>query len=49
MLPAQGNVSYTPWFSLGENENRQVNAGATKSACSVNLIAFEDLNAVNRN
>ena len=45
MLPAQGNVSYTPWFSLGENENRQVNAGATKSACSVNLIAFEDLNA----
>lgn len=45
MLPAQGNVSYSPWFSLDENENRQVNVGATKSACSVSLIAFEDLNA----
>ena len=45
MLPAQGNVSYSPWFSLAENEKRQANVGATKSACSVSLIAFEDLNA----
>ena len=45
MLPAQGNVSYSPWFTLGENESRQMNAGATKSSCSVNLIAFEDENA----
>lgn len=44
MLPAQGNVSYSPWFSLSENEQRQLNAGATKSSCSVNMIAFEDLN-----
>ena len=44
MLPAQGNVSYSPWFSLSENEQRQLNAGATKSSCSVNVIAFEDLN-----
>ena len=45
MLPAQGNVSYSPWFSLGENEKRQANVGVTKSSCSVSLIAFEDLNA----
>ncbi len=44
-LPAQGSASYTPWFTLSENEKRTVNTGATKSACAVNLIAFEDLNA----
>lgn len=44
-LPAQGNVSYTPWFTLGEDESRQVNAGATKTTCLVNMIAFEDVNA----
>ena len=43
-LPAQGNVSYTPWFTLGENESRQVNAGVTKTACLVSVIAFEDVN-----
>ena len=45
MLPAQGSVSYSPWFALGENEKRQANVGATKSSCGVNLIAFEDQNA----
>lgn len=44
VLPAQGNASYTPWFTLGEGESRKVNAGATKSACLVSVIAFEDAN-----
>lgn len=45
VLPAQGNVSRTPWFSLEENESREVNAGVTKASCAVSLIAFEDVNA----
>ena len=44
VLPAQGSVGRTPWFSLGENENRKVNAGVTKAYCTVSLIAFEDVN-----
>ena len=44
VLPAQGNVGCTPWFSLGEDENRAVNAGVTKASCQVSLIAFEDVN-----
>lgn len=45
VLPAQSGVSYTPWFSLRENESRRVNAGVIKTSCSVSLIAFEDVNA----
>ena len=45
MLPVQGNVSYSPWFALGEDEKLQTNVGATKSSATVNLIAFEDTNA----
>ena len=44
-LPAQGNVSYTPWFSLGDGDRLTLNVGFTKLNSSVSLIAFEDENA----
>ena len=45
MLPAQGNVSYSPWITLQSGEKKVLNVGVTKSNCSVSLIAFEDSNA----
>ena len=45
VLPALGGTSYTPWFSLEEGKMLQKNAGLTKTYCSVNVVAFEDVNA----
>lgn len=45
VLPAQGCIGSTPFFTLGEGESLNKSAGVTRSACSVSLIAFEDLNA----
>ena len=44
-LPAMGSMSYTPWFSLEDGGSKSMNAGLTKSSCSVSLVAFEDVNA----
>ncbi len=44
-LPASGNASKTTFFPVGASETKTVNIGCTKSASSISLVAFEDLNA----
>ena len=44
-LPASGNKSQTTIFSVSASETKTVNIGCTKSASSISLVAFEDLNA----
>ena len=44
-LPAQGNVSFTPFFTVEGGRTVTKNAGVTKNYCTVTVVAFEDLNA----
>ena len=44
-LPARGNVSYTPYFYLGEGQSLTQNIGLTKTYCAVSLLAFVDENS----
>ena len=44
-LPALGNVSYTPYFTLADGQSLIQDIGVTKTYCSISLIAFEDENA----
>jgi len=43
-LPAQENVSRTPYFTLANGEMAEMNIGATKSTCYISIYAFEDEN-----
>lgn len=45
VLPVQGSVGYTPYFSLQDGQNVTLNVGLTKSYCAVSLLAFIDENA----
>lgn len=44
-LPAQGNLSATPFFTLADGQYAVKNIGVTKSSSYISLIAFEDENA----
>lgn len=44
-LPAQGNVSYSPYFTVQDGQSLIKDIGLTKSYASVSVIAFEDENA----
>ena len=44
-LPAQRNISYTPFFSLRDGQRLTLGVGATKVSSTVSVIAFEDENA----
>lgn len=44
-LPAQDQKSYTPFFTVEEDEAKVANIGATKTVCYISLFAFEDENA----
>ena len=43
-LPAQGNVSYTPYFQVNAGDVLHKNIGLLKTYASVTLVAFEDSN-----
>ena len=45
VLPAMGNVSYTPYFSVKEGDVLEKNIGLLKTYASITLVAFEDSNA----
>ncbi|MBR3019726.1 MAG: carboxypeptidase regulatory-like domain-containing protein [Clostridia bacterium] len=45
ILPSQGNVGYTPYFTVQDGVNLIMNVGLTKNYCAVSLIAFVDENA----
>ena len=45
ILPCQGSVGYTPYFTVQDGVNLTMNVGLTKSYCAVSLIAFVDENA----
>lgn len=45
MLPASGNISYSPVFSLSAGEQKQMNIGGTKAVSYISIVAFEDENA----
>ncbi len=44
-LPAQGNVSYTPYFTIRNGGNAEYNFGVTQNYATVSVVAFEDANA----
>ena len=44
-LPAQGNVSYSPYFSIQNGRPVEKNFGITKNYATVSVVAFEDSNA----
>ena len=44
-LPAQGNASFTPFFSVADGEFVTKNVGVTKSSSYISFNAFEDENA----
>lgn len=43
-LPSDSETSVTPFFTLGENERRQINAGVSRSSTYISLVAFYDNN-----
>ena len=45
VLPSQGPIGYTPFFTLREGETAKMNVGLTRSNSSVSLVAFIDENA----
>ena len=45
ILPTQGAVGYTPFFTVQDGQNLTMNVGLTKTYCAVSLIAFVDENA----
>lgn len=44
-LPAQGGISYTPYFTVQDGQSAVLNIGVTKANTAVSFIAFEDVNA----
>ncbi len=45
VLPAQGSVGYTPFFTVQDGQNLTMNVGLTKTYCAVSLLAFIDDNS----
>ena len=45
ILPSQGNIGYTPYFTVRDGVNLTMNVGLTKTYCAVSLIAFVDENS----
>ncbi|MBR5111143.1 MAG: hypothetical protein IK099_13270 [Clostridia bacterium] len=45
ILPSQGNIGYTPYFTVQDGMSLTMNVGLTKNYCAVSLIAFVDENA----
>ena len=44
ILPTQGSVGYSPYFTVRDGEGLTMNVGLTKTYCAVSLIAFIDEN-----
>ena len=44
ILPTQGAVGYSPYFTVRDGEGLTMNVGLTKTYCAVSLIAFIDEN-----
>ena len=44
ILPTQGSVGYTPYFTVADGQGLTMNVGLTKTYCAVSLIAFIDEN-----
>ncbi len=44
-LPAQGSVSYSPYFSVQNGRSVEKNFGITKNYATISVVAFEDSNA----
>lgn len=45
VLPSQGSVGYTPFFTVRDGENATMNVGVSRSNCAISLLAFIDENA----
>ena len=45
VLPAQGAVGYTPYFTVRDGDTAKMNIGLTRSNSAVSLLAFIDENA----
>ncbi|MBR3109456.1 MAG: hypothetical protein IKH30_20050 [Clostridia bacterium] len=45
VLPAQGSIGYTPYFTLQDGISLRMNIGLTRSNSAVSLVAFLDENA----
>ena len=44
ILPSQGAVGYSPYFTVRDGEDLTMNIGLTKSYCAISMIAFIDEN-----
>ena len=45
ILPSQGSVGYSPFFTVQDGQSLTMNVGLTKTYCAVSLLAFVDDNA----